>query len=214
MTRQTLNKFFKLNDMTPAIKHQDVVLFLPYMLIDMAYELYQKDIKPVDCKHRVKHIQKQLGQLLTDFFKQFFTGFSVDEQCEITDLMDGLEEAIHNDIVRYKLTVMNAVKAEDVDIKKRIASGFTCSVLMETATRLYNYIYSRNTRVCGIYTSIIGNQIMEGTANIASRWTGLYARECGINQIDIDNVIDSIYETIVAKACRWARKQKIEEAAA
>ena len=60
-------------------------VFLPYLIMDTAYQVYCKHIMTVPASFRLLQLRKALGSAFSNFSKDFFRCFTIDESCEITD---------------------------------------------------------------------------------------------------------------------------------
>ena len=120
----------------------DVRMMMPFYLMDMSYQVYCKDIKNVDCKHKVKEAKTRWKESYRKFYSDFFMPFNEDQTEFITDQMDDFEDFIHNKVVMLKTTVMNVFPQDaPFEEKKILSSVLTSNSLSQMAQHVYRDMY-------------------------------------------------------------------------
>lgn len=120
----------------------DVRMMMPLYLMDASYQVYCKDIKNFECKHKVKEIKKRWNESYRKFFSDFLLPFDVDQTEFITDQMDDFEDYIHNKMVMLKTTVMGVFSPEaSFEEKKILASVLTSNALSQMAQHVHRDMY-------------------------------------------------------------------------
>lgn len=120
----------------------DVRMMTPFYLMDASYQVYCKDIKNFECKHKVKEVKTRWNESYRKFFSDFLQPFDVDQTEFITDQMDDFEDYIHNKMVMLKTTVMGVFSPEtSFEEKKILASVLTCNALSQMAQYIHRDMY-------------------------------------------------------------------------
>ncbi len=114
---------------------------LPFFMLDAAYNMWIKDIQPIECRHETKRIKKEWVSRYGVFNRQFFRAFTLDEQCEITDKMDSFDSYIGNHVMVAKVQVMNLMKDLDTDQAIRCASLLIINILCQSAQIVWRHVY-------------------------------------------------------------------------
>ena len=120
----------------------DVRMMMPFYLMDASYQVYCKDIKNFECKHKVKEAKTRWKESYRKFFSDFLMPFDVDQTEFITDQMDDFEDYIHNKMVMLKTTVMNVFPQDaPFEEKKILASVLTSNSLSQMAQYIHRDMY-------------------------------------------------------------------------
>lgn len=128
---------------------------LAFFIMDVAYQVYCKDIKDLKFRFELRKAQKQMAEGFHKFNADFFMAFNADEQDYIIDQMDEFDKYIHTSVVILKTTIMDAF-ANDVPFeeKKTIAAAMACNVLAQAAQHVHMDMY-RNERMKGLVNPFI-----------------------------------------------------------
>lgn len=120
----------------------DVRMMMPFYLMDASYQVYCKDIKNIECTHKVKEAKTRWKESYRKFFSDFLMPFDVDQTEFITDQMDDFEDYIHNKMVMLKTTVMNVFPQDaPFEEKKILASVLTSNSLSQMAQHIHRDMY-------------------------------------------------------------------------
>ena len=68
----------------------DVRMMMPFYLMDASYQVYCKDVKDYECKHKAKEAKRRWKEAYRKFYADFFQAFDADQTEFITDQMDEL----------------------------------------------------------------------------------------------------------------------------
>ena len=120
----------------------DVRMMMPLFLMDASYQVYCKDIKNFECKHKVKEAKTRWKESYRKFFSDFLMPFDVDQTEFVLDQMDEFEGYIHNKMVMLKTTVMQ-VFPQDAPFEEKVilASVLTCNALSQMAQHIHRDMY-------------------------------------------------------------------------
>lgn len=123
-------------------QRDDVRMMMPFYLMDASYQVFCKDVKDFECKHKTKETKTRWKESYRKFFSDFFLPFNEDQTEFITDQMDDFEDHIHNKVVALKATVMSVFPPEATfEEKKILASVLTSNALSQMAQHIHNDMY-------------------------------------------------------------------------
>lgn len=128
--------------LTKNKKRDDVRFLIPFYLMDVSYQIYCKEIKDYDCKHKVKQIKSRWKESYRKFYADFFRAFNQEQIDFIIDQMDEFENYIHNKVVMLKSAVMEVLPSDaPFEERKILSSVFTSNVLSQYAQHGYAAMY-------------------------------------------------------------------------
>ena len=133
---------------------RDSMPFAPMFLMDAMNIIYTEHIAPLPLKHREKQIRTRWHDAYEHFMKGFFIPFDVDQQCELCELMDGFESAIHNEIEMFRIAVMDKFMKYDTQTRLVLSATLACNVLAQSAEYLWNALHSRKKQNAYIISTI------------------------------------------------------------
>lgn len=84
----------------------------PYFVMDAGYQYFCKYVKPLALSREAKRARSRWCKAYLDFNRHFTSAYSVDEQCEVSDLMDEFEAAIANDLMITQVAAMKCFEKE------------------------------------------------------------------------------------------------------
>lgn len=158
-------------------------VFLPYLIMDTAYQTYANYIYTTPAKQRLLQLRNALSDAFREFSKDFFFGFTLDEQCEITDEMDAFEQYIGNDATLLKLALMEQCKDYPLERQQVICSGMLVNILAQSAQIIYGDSFKRETKLGGVRRLVAeNNSYIEAVASATMK----FLREYNKNGRDID----------------------------
>ncbi len=178
-------------------------LFMPYLLMDCQYQIYDKNIKGIEMKGYMKTVRDRWTKQNTLFFKSLFKGLAPDECEELTDLMDEFEEYIKNDISMLKSHIVSCIPAE-VGFEKRImiADSMSCNILAQCAQILWGSIFK--TSKGNSHT----NDTIKGVENLSHRMA-CEIHNCDKQTIDLnkENMIHVCVDNLKHKIMLFLKNQ-------
>lgn len=123
-------------------KRDNVYPLLSFYIMDVAYQVYCKDIKDLSCRYELKRSQKRLAEGFHKFNTEFFRAFDQDQVDYIIDQMDEFATYIHNSVVMLKCAIIDAFDSDvPLETKKIIAASMSCNVLAQAAQHVYADMY-------------------------------------------------------------------------
>lgn len=175
--------------LSAASARDDVRMLMPFYLMDASYQVFCKDVKDYECKHKAKETKKRWRESYRRFYSQFFMAFNPDQVEFITDQMDEFEEYIHNKVVMLKSTVMGVFSKEATfEEKKILASVLTSNALSQMAQYIYSDMYrgSRLQQLNNPHIEAVTKNSYEFARNFpVSREVDLTASDKVSNMIDV-----------------------------
>lgn len=125
---------------------------MPYLLADVAYQIYEADIRPLPLRHRMKQMSRDWVKRYTLFNRPIFANLTQDETCELTDWMDSVNERLSNEITMIRAKIMEALcEIPDFERRKTISSFLLCHIFAQYADCSYQRVYyTTKTRAFGV----------------------------------------------------------------
>lgn len=128
--------------LTDQEHRDDTRMLMPFFLMDASYQVYCRDIKDLEARHKLKAAKSKWKESYRTFNADFFMAFNPDQQDFIIDQMDEFETFIHNKAVMLKSTVMSVFSASaSFEEKKILSAVMTCNVLAQVAQRIYGDMF-------------------------------------------------------------------------
>lgn len=118
----------------------------PWLILDWQYQIFQEHVVKAQSRHEAKRDLTQWTAINHRLFSQnglLFKGLTEDEREEVTDAMDEMETALHNDLVRLMLAVKDAVPSDDLSVSMPISAGYACACLASAAQEIRHNIRHR-----------------------------------------------------------------------
>lgn len=120
----------------------DASPLLPLIIMDSAFQLFDKYVKPVECKHEMKHWKKEWIAHYKRFNHDFFRCYDTDETDFVIDMMDTFEDYIANDMTIAFVQFTNSFKSESFDRQKVISACMLSNVLCQCAEIIWERVYA------------------------------------------------------------------------
>jgi hypothetical protein len=132
----------------------DGMPFMPMLLMDAMNMLYDEYIAPLPLRHREKQLRTRWHEAYKHYISQEFMAFNDDQKCEICDKMNEFEDAIHNEVELFRVTVMSKFMKYDTDVRLAISAILGCNILAQSAE--YLWIAMRGRKKANVYiTSVV-----------------------------------------------------------
>ena len=118
---------------------------MPVFILDLMYQLHNEQIAgPAKAfRHKCRFHHARWMQAYTRFNRRFFGTFTVDEQDEVCDMMDGFEQALQNHLTIARLAVMDVFQELPLDRRLVISSISLCNTLCHAANSFWHQVYKR-----------------------------------------------------------------------
>lgn len=141
-TRELTEKYLKAHGLRLLVGADgDLSPILPFLILDVQYQIFDKNIRPLKVRFEAKRIKKEWENHYRAFNRDFFECYTVDEADEIIDMMDRLEAYIHNEVEFVKISVMGCMRDFDLEAQVVLASAMVCNILCQTAQVVWGHCY-------------------------------------------------------------------------
>lgn len=121
----------------------DISPLLPLIIMDSAYQLFNKYINPVECKREMKMYKNQWKKLYHEFNMTYFRYFNEEQSDFVIDLMDAFDEHIEKHLFICHIQIMNKVNFEPTDRQKVLAGTLLISILCQAARIIYEGFFQK-----------------------------------------------------------------------
>ena len=115
----------------------DISPLLPLIIMDTALQLFNKYIRPVECKREMKMYKNKWIRLYHEYNMMYFRCFNEEQRDFIIDIMDEFDEHIEKQLFICHIQIMNKVNFEPIDRQKVLASTLLISILCQAARIIY-----------------------------------------------------------------------------
>ena len=114
---------------------------LPFLLGDAIYTIYNKDIAPLKLIQEEKRLRKHWAQNYSMFNRPFFAAIGGEGSEQVTELMDDFENAIGNELMVLRSTLMLVLGEVPFENRQKIVSALLCHVLAQAAQHAWGNVY-------------------------------------------------------------------------
>lgn len=114
---------------------------LPFLLGDVIYTIYCRDIAPLDLRHEEKRLRSDWSENYNRFNRPFFAAIGSDNYDQVTDLMDDFEAAIDTDVEGLRKEFQSLLADIPYDHSKPIVSALICHVIAQAAQLAWGNVY-------------------------------------------------------------------------
>lgn len=121
---------------------EDASPLLPLIIMDSAFQLYCKHVRPIKCRQEMKKIKNAWFASYEAFNKDYFRCYNQDQTEYICDMMDAFGTYIENDLAIAFVQFTNLFKSEDVERQKVIAACMLSNVLCQCAELIWERVYA------------------------------------------------------------------------
>ncbi len=137
MRAELAHKYLAAHGMVATKGAHITQVFLPYIIMDTARELFDRSIRPLPLRHKAAKCRNEMRAVYHEFCKDFFRPFTADEQDEIIESFDGFEAFIANELTFARVAVSNAVDFLDFDLQMTMTDIFLTQIVAECAGIIY-----------------------------------------------------------------------------
>lgn len=141
--RQLIEKYVKANGMRLVGGNgTDCGVIMPWLIMDTQYQLYWKEIRPLNCGHSLQQCKTRWEESYNRFNRAMFSYFNEEEKDYIVDLMAEMEDYIAHDVTIAQIQFENKImEFYDPDEQRVIASCMLCHILATCAQLIYGEIF-------------------------------------------------------------------------
>ena len=131
------------------VSGDSILPVMPFIVMDVVYNMYHKTIRPVPAKHRLAKLKKTWEECYSRFDRMFLAAFTPDEQDEVFDRIDDLENYIANHKTIAEVQTMNCFSFLDLEHQKVLACANICNLLTHYAAQTWTVCYKNFDRMKG-----------------------------------------------------------------
>jgi len=204
MTNDLAKKFVGHNELKVLAGEYGIMdLFYPFLLMDVAYQIYASDIKPIPCKTEMKRTRNQLADAYNSYWKRFFTIYNRDEADNIVDMMDEYSTFLQNQVMQLKVAAMNVIVryVPDFEGQRILSSCFVSSILSHCANTVHELIFKNS----------LGEPRKDADISAVERYTRDFSdwyiernttcREC--IPVGSDKAVGNVVDALIQKIARF-----------
>lgn len=170
-------------------------VLMPYIMMDLQYQIYCDKIKDYKFRHDAKNWKKYWIKAYNEWNESFFALYEPDEKVFITDLMDGLHDAIHNDLVKIKCAVNNLLSFCEIKDKNLKSDLLVCNLIAQVAHIFWECSHKNRFNVVPVSTHI--QNVEHWTYELANKWHPLDRDVSMRNDKEIGKLVDAMVGRIV-----------------
>lgn len=137
MRPELAEKYIEAHGMTVTSGTHLTHLFLPYIVMDTARELFDRSIRPLSLRHRAQGYRSEMKRVYHEFCKDFFRPYTRDEQDEIIASFDGFEAFISDELTLARAAVGGAVDFLPFKTQMTLADIILTKVTAQCAGIIY-----------------------------------------------------------------------------
>lgn len=204
---ELVNKFLQHRGFS-KIQGESLLPIMPYIVMDVVYNMYNKTIRPIPAKHELKRLKKTWEDAYNRFDRTFLAAFTTDEQDEIMDKMDDLEEYIANAKTIAEVQTMNCFDFLTLEQQKVLACANVCNLLTHYAGQIWSNIYKNYDLSKGRRKP--GYQYYEIKGKIYKEKPNLSPELCAIERAS-EKLMDEYYKTIGGRDVNLQACPKMKE---
>ena len=182
---------------------------MPYLLADIMYQLFDKNISPLSLKHELKQMKKMWMQKYKHFNKPVFSAFKESEFTELTDLMDDVYDYLSNEIVMLRSKTMLVIEGiESFETKQAVSNLIMCHIFAEYADCCYQRVYYKIKKESfGIIEEPISNPDLCYLRDLSYRMAMQIIKETPGGKFEFRDVdMKSMFSLIAKKIYQWLKE--------
>ncbi len=117
-------------------------VLLPHIMMNVAYEYYQRDIKPLDLKRELKQYRNRWAESYTKFNRYLFDAFDADMADAFCDKMDDFRRFMYQDIISLQSKMMRCLPVTmDADKRRVMAAAMLSNRIAKLAEKMWFACY-------------------------------------------------------------------------
>lgn len=113
----------------------------PFLLMDLVYGIYQKEIAPVPARHGMKRARSRWKEAYGLFTRGFFAAFNEEERDRIVDVMDEYGKWMEGSVMVARVAMMEGMKDREFEDQKFLSACMLCNCLSQCAQMVWGMIF-------------------------------------------------------------------------
>jgi len=168
-TEDLINAYLKPKGLTAHCRDgNEVAPLLPLIIMDAAYQLFCRNIKPVECHHNRLKWKNEWLRSYDRFNQSFFRCFSPEQTDYMCDMMDDFDKHMEHDLLITLIQVENLFPFEPLERQEVLASAVLISILCQCAEIVWQDTYRNAPREYRMYSDITACRVL------IRRWLDAY----------------------------------------
>ena len=190
MIREIINTYLQSNRLKVDKGNEgDFSPILPLIIMDEAYQIFCKYIRPIECRFESNRLKKDWMKEYHTFNQSYFSHFNQEQIDFIIDLMDENEAFLHNDLMMVFVHCSDLIMDEPFERKQVLAAGMMIDVLSSIAELFWEKIFRNAYEPTNSHLKRMDKGII--------RWCSLYhGDKSTVNPNNSDVVEKSVYALI------------------
>lgn len=116
-------------------------LLVPFLLMNIAYQIYCKEIKPKPFQHEARKYLTAFSKEYKLFNNELFRNLDCDEAEYVTDEMDKGYDALQNYIMLVRIELMNSLEVYGEKPRDVLTSVLLCDLICQISGIMWNEMY-------------------------------------------------------------------------
>lgn len=124
-----------------GVKGDATQLLVPFLIMDIAYQIYCKEIKPVPFKHEARQYLTRFSTEYKKFNNDLFRHLTIDESEYVTEEMDNGYEVLQNYIMLVRVELMNSLDVYGEEARDVLTSLMLCDMMCQISGVMWQEMY-------------------------------------------------------------------------
>ena len=166
-------------------RDSDPVGLMPFLILDVMYELYETKVKRLKVCHKMAQWRKRWIESYSLLNRSFFASFDEDERDLVIDAMDGMRQYLDKDLMVAKVALMDYISELSFEDQDAIASTMLCNILSQIAKIVWDTVYGtpeRNMEAIVKYSYEFANGLYSGPRKVRFNDSEVVSRAVDILQ--------------------------------
>jgi len=113
----------------------------PFLLMDLAYGIWQKELACVPARHGMKRARSRWREAYGLFTRGFFAAFSGEQRDRVVDVMDEYEKWMEGSVMVARVAIMDGMKEREFEDQKFLSACVLCNCLCQCAQMVWGKIF-------------------------------------------------------------------------
>ena len=202
MIREIINTYLQSNRLKVDKGNEgDFSPILPLIIMDEAYQIFCKDIRPIECRFESNRLKKDWLKEYHTFNQSYFRHFNQEQIDFIIDLMDENEAFLHNDLMMVFVHCSDLIMDEPFERKQVLAAGMMIDVLSSMAELFWEKIFRNAYEPTNEHLKRMDKEII--------RWCNLYHKNKSTVNPNNSEAIEKAVYALINKQVKFLTKHYV-----
>ncbi len=200
--RELIQAYIKKTGVLKRGSEDNPMPLLPFLIMDIQYQIFCKEIRPVECRHQMNRYKHIWAENYNRFNQRFFRAFTPEQVEAVGDMMEGYEEYVANDVMIARVALMNELSDEDFSTQQLLSAVLLCNTLVQCASIVWSTV---NRDACG--RRLLNPELL-AIRKASSVFVNGIPRKTS-RKIDFNEVpmVDRAVRSLEQKMVGWVREQ-------